>query len=509
MNLESKGFPVHLYAGRASAGTGDRSEETVVEAGVTKPSTQVAPVSDHGNSMVSALQTLSAGRAEATDDALTQLADQIPRPSPVSSGGSGSSLQQLALLTREFNCAMGLPEGALVKIVAPARGQQYGKMLKEEICEVEKAIESGIPHDVLAELIDVLYLTLNLSQECGLQDWLEEAFLVKHGDNMRKQHDSVTHLSWTRTAHAKACNCTEESLNFTVSRTSGGRWLLYSNGKLIKPYDDVPSDYSQLLNRRPKGGSDNGTDFPERASRLGHTTGIDSSQYTFAHVGIQASLCDTSPKGATDRLGQHGWQSALMIGMMWMSDVVGEYLTKLDQQPEVAPVHLPRLIDDPVATLEQTVVDLRIAQEAREISGVLKQIGLLLYYSMLMATTMRLHPYLSSTFLWIREWQLSKIYDDFAPAESAFEMLKDVTMKQVKGGYVVLSNQTLKILGDYTLDDKADVVLMAPVESLLDMVPCRLIMPYSGLATRRLPGKASVDKETEGTQGSPTTISTL
>ena len=135
----------------------------------------------------------------------------------------------------------------------------------------------------------------------------------------------------------------------------------------------------------------------------------------------------------------------------------GESLTKLDQDPEVAPVHLPRLIDDPVSTLEQIVIDLRIAQEAREVSGVLKQIGLFVYYSMLMATAMRLRPYLSSTFLWVHEWQLSKIYDDFAPAESAFEMLKDVTMKEVKGGYVVLSNQTLKVLGDFALDDKADV----------------------------------------------------
>ena len=186
-----------------------------------------------------------------------------------------------------------------------------------------------------------------------------------------------------------------------------------------------------------------------------------------------------------------------MTGMMWMSNVVGEYLTKLDQQPEVAPVHLPRLIDDPVTTLEQTVMDLQIAYEAREISGILKQLGLLLYYVMLMATTMRLHPYLSSTFLWIHEWQLSKIYDDFAPAESAHEMLKGVTMKEVKEGYVIMDTQTLKVLGDITLDDKADVVLMAPVESLLDMVPSRLSMPYSGLQTRRLPGKGSVAQETE------------
>ena len=126
-----------------------------------------------------------------------------------------------------------------------------------------------------------------------------------------------------------------------------------------------------------------------------------------------------------------------------------------------------------------------------------------------MATTMRLHPYLSSTFLWIHEWQLSKIYDDYAPAESAFEMLKDVTMKEVKGGYVVMSNQTLKVLGDFALDDKADIALVAPVESLLDMVPSRLSVPYSGLQTRRIPGKGAVVQETEGTQGSSATTSTL
>ena len=509
MNLESKGFPVHLYAGRASAGPGVHPEGTVVDTEVRETVVQKGPVlSDVVDSSISAIQT-GPGRAEKIDEALTQLANQIPRPHAVTSGTQGCSLQQLALLTREFNGAMGLPEGASVKVVTHERGQQYGRMLLEEIREIEEAIKSGIAHDVLAELTDVIYLTLNLGQECGLQDWLEEAFHVKHGDNMRKQHDSVTHLSWTRTAHARACNCTEESLNFTVSRTSTGKWLLYSHGKLIKPYDYVPSDYSQLLNQTRKGEMEAGSDHPERASRMGHTSGHDSSQFTFAHVGIQASMCDNPPKGATDRLGQHGWQSALMTSMMWLSNVVGEYLTKLSQPPEVAPVSLPRLIDDPVTTLEQTVMDLRIAQEAKEASGVLKHIGLLMYYSMMMATTMRLHPYLSSTFLWIHEWQLSKIYDDFEPAESAFEMLKDVTMKEVQGGYVVLSNQTLKILGDYALDDKADVVLMAPVESLLDMVPFQVSMPYSGLQTKRHPGKDSVTQETKGTKGSSPTASTL
>ena len=509
MNLESKGFPVHLYAGRASEVSKAPPEGPILEvepdeATISEKQAQVATV----DTSVSALET-GPGRVEKVDEALSQLTDQIPRPYAVSSGSTGCSLQQLALLTREFNSAMGLPEGTSLKIVSYERGQQYGRMLLEEVREIEEAIKSGVAHDVLAELADVLYLTLNLAQECGMQDWMEDAFLTKHSDNMRKQHDSVTHVSWTRTAHARACNCTEDSLNFTVSRTNGGKWLLYSHGKLVKPYDYVPSDYSQLLHQTRKGEPDMGSDHPERASCTGHTSGQDPSQFTFANVGIQVSLCDSAPKGDMEPRGQHGWQPALMTSMMWLSNVVGEYLTKLSQPPEVAPVSLPRLIDDPVSTLEQTMVDLRIAQEARETSGVLKHIGLLMYYSVMMATSMRLHPYLSSTFLWIHEWQLSKIYDDFEPAESAWEMLKDVTMKEVKGGFVVLSNQSLKVLGDYALDDKADVAMMTPVESLLGMIPAQVSLPYTGLQVKQDPGRGSMSQETGETKVSSATVSTL
>ena len=99
---------------------------------------------------VSAIQT-GPERAEKADEALSQLADQIPRPHVVSSGSTECSLQQLALLTREFNSAMGLPEGTSMKIVSYERGQQYGRMLLEEVREVEEAIKSGIAHDVLAD----------------------------------------------------------------------------------------------------------------------------------------------------------------------------------------------------------------------------------------------------------------------------------------------------------------------------------------------------------------------
>ena len=43
-----------------------------------------------------------------------------------------------------------------------------------------------------------------------------------------------------------------------------------------------------------------------------------------------------------------------------------------------------------------------------------------------------------------------------------------------------MSAQTLKLLSDLTLENKVDVVLMSPVESLLDTVPSRLSMPYTG-----------------------------
>ena len=132
MNLESNGFPVHLYAERANAGTGACPKEMAVEVEEKDTAAQAVTVeTDVDEPSIQAFQTQQAGRAGTAEDALSQLADQIPRPNPVYPGVSGSSLQQLALLTQEFNCAMGLPEGASVKIVTPERGQQYGRMLHD------------------------------------------------------------------------------------------------------------------------------------------------------------------------------------------------------------------------------------------------------------------------------------------------------------------------------------------------------------------------------------------
>ena len=59
---------------------------------------------------------------------------------------------------------MNLPVGTTPMCVTSARGLECGRMLREEVQEVEQAVASGVLHDVLAELVDVLHL--NLGQEC-------------------------------------------------------------------------------------------------------------------------------------------------------------------------------------------------------------------------------------------------------------------------------------------------------------------------------------------------------
>ena len=169
-----------------------------------------------------------------------------------------------------------------------------------------------------------------------------------------------------------------------------------------------------------------------------------------------------------------------------MANVVGEFLSRLGNRPEVSPVQVPsRLVDDPISTLEQAVVDLKLAHGTKDVPSILKQVGLLLYYTVLMAKKLQLHPYLSSTYLWIHSWQLSKIYVNLGKAEHAYEMVPDASMKEVKDGYVIASSKSSQVLRENALDDKADIVLMTPVESLLILVPFRLHMPVAGLDRER------------------------
>ena len=219
-------------------------------------------------------------KARAQQDPLDSLSGQVPQPSTSENRPARLPLEACALLTRDFNAAMGLPKGELPKCIDKARGSVYGRMLREEVQEVENAIDKDILHEVLAESIDVLYLTFNLLQECGLERAIEPAFLLKHEDNMKKQHETVAHLAWTRNAYVQSTGKTEAEMAFTVSRTEGGRWLLYSQGKLIKPYDYVPGDYEVIIKMLADEDSVKGQDNVPVA----HSPGPHTSQYTFASV---------------------------------------------------------------------------------------------------------------------------------------------------------------------------------------------------------------------------------
>ena len=52
-------------------------------------------------------------------------------------------------------------------------------MLREEVSELEAALGAGILSEILAESVDVIYLTPNLMQECGLEQVLGPACAVE------------------------------------------------------------------------------------------------------------------------------------------------------------------------------------------------------------------------------------------------------------------------------------------------------------------------------------------
>ena len=97
---------------------------------------------------------------------------------------------------------------------------------------------------------------------------------MKHGDNMRKQYETIPHLSWTRSAHAESCKATENEMQYAVSLTADGKWLLYLKGKLIKPYDYVPSDYSTLIINGQEAKGESGSDRVGHASRYVQQQGV-------------------------------------------------------------------------------------------------------------------------------------------------------------------------------------------------------------------------------------------
>ena len=166
--------------------------------------------------------------------------------------------------------------------------------------------------------------------------------LTKHDNTVRRQHDAIPELSLTKTACAKPCPGTEEkSTEYSVSRAPEGKWLFYSKGKLVKPYDYTSSNYSTLLSSGfPEGKRESASDPGERASKRPYSSEREAFQYTFAHACVQTSsktiLLREDATGAT----HHGWQPALMTGLMWMANVAGEFLDHMNEDLQVSPLRV-------------------------------------------------------------------------------------------------------------------------------------------------------------------------
>ena len=144
LNLESRGFPVHLYAERAKVGqplSPNKAHVILVEE--INETSMEDPETNQNEKKDVVCEAHAAEGAARLPDPLAQLAAQIPQPQMVDTVSAEMLLHKLALLTREFNRAMNLPEGASLTCVSENRAQEYGRMLREEVQVVEKAVTSG------------------------------------------------------------------------------------------------------------------------------------------------------------------------------------------------------------------------------------------------------------------------------------------------------------------------------------------------------------------------------
>ena len=153
MNLESFGFPVDLYPERDAALLSAANGSTGAEQGtiVSMQSAEAPETSDAQEPQAQEGPEVHAveKKARAPLDPLGSLSGQVPQPSTSESRPSRLPLEACALLTRDFNVAMCLPKGELPKCMDKTRGSVYGRMLREEVQEVEAAIDKGTLHEGL------------------------------------------------------------------------------------------------------------------------------------------------------------------------------------------------------------------------------------------------------------------------------------------------------------------------------------------------------------------------
>ena len=109
--------------------------------------------------------------------------------------------------------------------------------------------------------------------------------------------------------NTKSCGSTDAEMEYTAARTEGGKWLLYFRGKLVKPSDYVPSDFSVIVKDLERHGFGSDKEMREPA----HSSGPTSSQYAFANIGIQATAASIDSRKAGTGTHQAGEASFSIV----------------------------------------------------------------------------------------------------------------------------------------------------------------------------------------------------
>ena len=114
------------------------------------------------------------------------------RPLPSIAGGSEwqvmdpKTLLECCKCTRAFNQEHELPVGSGAVGVTLMRTIEYRNMILQELAELCDPAKEKNWGEFLLELVDVLYLVCNLTQEAGLETVLSAAFSLKYAANMKK-----------------------------------------------------------------------------------------------------------------------------------------------------------------------------------------------------------------------------------------------------------------------------------------------------------------------------------
>jgi len=114
-------------------------------------------------------------------------------------------------------------------------------LIKEEVSEIEEAIEQNNKVEVLDGILDLLYVTFGLAVTYQLDDAVEEGFERVHASNMSKFCSTKLEAMSTIAAYK------EKGIE-THTKQVGSKWVIFrtEDGKVLKSIAYTPVDLEDL-----------------------------------------------------------------------------------------------------------------------------------------------------------------------------------------------------------------------------------------------------------------------